>query len=103
MNTLRVGADFDGDTYEPDKDKVRLTGQLMRVYNAMYDGRWHTLGWLSQVAKASEASVSARLRDLRKDKFGGFCVERKRSEIARGLWFYRLVLPKVPVQLELMP
>jgi hypothetical protein len=44
------------------------------------------------LAKGPEGSVSARLRDLRKDKFGGFEVERKRDSIEKGLFLYRLVV-----------
>ena len=84
---------FDGETYEPDKDKARLTGQLLRVFDLMGDGHWHTLRWLSDHAMGSEASVSARLRDLRKDRFGGFNVERHRLD--GGLWEYRLVAQSI--------
>ena len=87
--TLRVGADFDGDTYEPHLDKVRLTGMLERVFAVMADGRWHTLSELSRNCHGSEASISARIRDLRKDKFGAFMVERER--VKQGLFRYRLV------------
>ena len=92
--SLIIGPHFDGETYEPNKDHIRLTGQLLRVYQAMHDQEWHTLSQLSMRAEGSEASVSARLRDLRKEKFGDFVVQRKRSEKSRGLWYYRLVLPK---------
>jgi len=87
---LITGADFDGETYEPELDKVRLTGMLQRVYSAMSSGAWCSLSHLARTAQGSEASVSARIRDLRKEKFGGFEVQRKRIE--RGLFHYRLVL-----------
>ena len=83
-------AEFDGETYDPVKDRKRLTGQLLRVFEVMQDGRWRTLRELAYLAKASEASASARLRDLRKDKFGGFEVQRKRND--GGLFQYRLNL-----------
>lgn len=78
----------DGSTYDPAKDKQRLNAQTQRVYDVMRDGRWRTLRQLSDEAHAPEASVSARLRDLRKDKFGGHTVERRRTD--GGLWTYRL-------------
>lgn len=84
------GAEFDGETYDPGRDKARLTGQLERVFEAMSDGQWHTLRWLADRCKGSEAAVSARLRDLRKPKFGGYIVDRRRSEHVDGLWVYRL-------------
>lgn len=82
--------DFDGATYEPEHDSVRLTGQMLRVFEVMKDGRWHSLAELADRAAGSEAGVSARIRDLRKKRFGGHEVERKR--IDGGLWWYRLVL-----------
>ena len=81
-------AEFDGQTYEPSKDRTRLTGQLKRVYDVMQDGQWHTLKDLAAKSNASEASASARLRDMRKDKFGGHTVDRKRND--GGLFQYRL-------------
>jgi len=39
-----------------------------------------------------EASVSARLRDLRKEKFGGHVVERR--AVKRGLFEYRVIVRK---------
>lgn len=80
--------DFDGETYDAPRDKERLTSQLARVLAAMQDGGWYTLGELAINANAPQQSVSARLRDLRKDKFGKHCVERRHR--AAGLWEYRL-------------
>jgi hypothetical protein len=81
--------DFDGATYEASKDQQRLSRQLRGVYEAVRVPGWYTLRQLSEIAHASEASVSARLRDLRKDKFGGFTIERRR--VSGGLFEYRLV------------
>ena len=81
--------DFDGDTYDKQKDQVRLSGLLSRVHSFMLDHHWHTLSDIRDMCGGSEASVSARLRDLRKEKFGGHTVERKRLE--GGLWMYRLL------------
>lgn len=80
--------DFDGATYDASKDKRRLTSQLGLVRTAMSDGRWHTLSELSAISGGPESSVSARLRDLRKEKFGAYTIERRRRE--RGLWEYQL-------------
>lgn len=89
---IHSGAHFDGATYNPSFDHIRLTGQLQRVFNVMKDGHYRSLRHLSMLAKGPEGSVSARLRDLRKDKFGGFEVERKRDSIEKGLFLYRLVV-----------
>jgi len=80
---------FDGVTYDPALDHNRLTKQLGRVWQAMSDRKWRTLRQLSRAADAPEASVSARLRDLRKPKFGGHDVEHRRTD--DGLWHYRMV------------
>ncbi len=82
--------DSAGQTYDRGKDLVRLTGQLLRVFAIMSDGQWRTLRTIQDHVGGSEAGVSARLRDLRKDKFGGHNVERKR--LVDGLFVYRLVI-----------
>jgi hypothetical protein len=82
---------FGGDTYDPEQDKDRLLTQLGRVRDVMFDGRWHTLGELVERCGGSEASVSARIRDLRKRRFGAYVVESKR--VSNGLWAYRLIPP----------
>ena len=88
---LLIGADFDGETYDSGQDKLRLSTQLGRVFHAMTGGEWWTLEILSSVTRAPEASVSARLRDLKKKKFGGMTIERRRSERYQGLWDYRMI------------
>jgi hypothetical protein len=77
---------FDGRTIEPEKDHERLKGQLKKVKDLMIDGQWRTLAEIAEVVGAPEGSVSARLRDLRKEKFGGYNVERRR--VTGGLWEY---------------
>lgn len=81
---------FDGTTYDHAKDGQRLASQLERVRYAMQDGQWHTLRELADRCGGSEASISARLRDLRKARFGAMDVQRER--VAGGLWRYRLAL-----------
>ena len=80
---------FDGKTYDEARDKVRLSTQLGRVLDVMKRGHWYTLQELSQRTLSPESSVSARLRDLRKPRFGGY--EIQRESVARGLFKYRLV------------
>jgi hypothetical protein len=79
---------FDGATYSPGRDLSRLKTQMDRVTSVMLDGHWHTLQGLAIQCGGSDASVSARLRDLRKSKFGGFEVERR--YVDNGVWEYRL-------------
>jgi hypothetical protein len=84
---------FDGATFDPALDGDRLRSQLARVRRAMADGEWHTLRELGERLADSDASVSARLRDLRKPKFGGWTVERQRVPGGNGLHRYRLAPP----------
>lgn len=89
--TLIPRARFNGPDYERGADQARLTGQILRVYEAMRGGDWLTLDELSGAADAPAASVSAQLRHLRKPRFGGFTVEkRSRGDRSHGLWEYRL-------------
>lgn len=82
---------FDGQTYVQSLDGTRLFAQLEKVKTLMSDGRWRTLREMAALVQAPEASVSARLRDLRKPKFGGYTVERRRrGEPKRGLFEYRV-------------
>ena len=84
---------FDGADYEPKVDAVRLTAQLRRVYDVMKDGQWRSVGEIARLTEAPETSVSAQLRNLRKEKFGSHTVERQRfGEKSHGFSKYRLVL-----------
>ena len=83
-----IEGDRDGLSYNHNKDFTRLNRQAQAVYTYMQNGLWRTLSEISQATGAPEASVSARLRDLRKSRFGGYPVERRRAD--KGLWEYRL-------------
>jgi hypothetical protein len=82
------GGAFDGETYDISRDYLRLDCQLGKVFNLMKDGEWRTLGQIADHVGGSEASVSARLRDLRKKKYGSHVIQRE--HIANGLYKYRL-------------
>ena len=79
---------FDGITINEERDNGRLLRQLDAIRSHAHSGSWFTLADLARMTGFPEASVSARLRDLRKAKFGGFNVERK--YVSRGLWAYRV-------------
>ena len=90
-------AHFDGETYESNHDFKRLTGQNLGVFNCMKDGSWRTLSEIEEVLGVghSQAGISARLRDLRKEKFGSHTVDRRRRGNAyKGLHEYRLIVNK---------
>ena len=82
---------FDGnaDGEGAGKDK-RLATQLARVFTVLELGGWGwlTLAEIARRANAPEASVSARLRDLRKPRFGGWTIDHHYSEQSGHL--YRL-------------
>ena len=80
---------FDGETYNPALDKERLTRQLDFVREVMLDARWRTLHDISTLTGYPEASVSARIRDLRKTRFGGHEVQRRRR--TKGTFEYRVL------------
>ena len=86
---------FDGVTFDWAKDSERLTSQLSRVYHFMLCGGWRTLGEIRALCGGSESGGSARLRDLRKDRFGKFTIERRRCTegLDCGLWEYRMEKP----------
>ena len=83
---------FDGPCYEPVHDQARLTGQILRVWDLMRDGKWRTLREIENATGDPQSSISAQLRHLRKDRFGAHTVDRRaRGERASGLWEYRLI------------
>lgn len=85
-----AGLHFDGATYDHARDGTRLADQTHAVFNIMKDGQFRTLAQLAQMTGAPEASVSARLRDLRKPRFGGHTVNRQ--YVRKGLHQYQLVV-----------
>jgi len=81
---------FDGADYVPERDGVRLSRQLQRIYELMKEGRWWTLRELEEETSYPQASISASIRNFRKDKFGGHTVERE--YVTNGIYKYKLVL-----------
>lgn len=59
-------------------DHVRLTGQIERVYAVLKSGAWITVPELARRTGDPENSVSAQVRNLRKSRFGGHEIERRR-------------------------
>lgn len=82
----------DGETYDPELDHARLNGLALEVWDLMSDQGWRTLERISRATAGSEASVSARLRDFRKPRFGGHTVNRRR--LTNGTFEYQVV-PRV--------
>lgn len=79
---------FHGDVYDETRDKSRLSKQLIRVRDAMLDGKWRTFSQISEITGDPEPSISAQLRHLRKPEFGGYDVDKRK--LPSGLWEYRV-------------
>jgi hypothetical protein len=82
---------FGGATFDEFLDGDRLRRQLAAVYAVMSDGQWRTLKQIHHLTGAPEASISARLRDFRKPKFGSHTVNRRRFVPDSGLYEYQLI------------
>jgi hypothetical protein len=81
---------FDGADYVPQLDDVRLKGQLLRIWELMKDHRWRSLHEIAVATKDPEASISAQLRHLRKERFGNHVVDRRRRAEG-GTYEYRVL------------
>jgi hypothetical protein len=81
---------FNGPDYDPDRDDIRLSAQHERVFDLMVDGQWRTLNQIASIIFDPPASISAQLRHLRKERFGGHTVEKR--YLGHGLFEYRLVV-----------
>lgn len=79
--------DRDGETFNRPRDRKRLDTAMHRVSDTMSDKKWHTLKDLAKKAECSETCASARVRDLRKPKFGGWKVDA--MHCTAGVWAYR--------------
>jgi hypothetical protein len=82
--------EFDGETYDPGQDKPRMNRQLAKVYEAMKDGRWRTASEVAILTGAPAPSVQARLRDLRKARFGAYDVASRRRGGSGAVWEWRV-------------
>ena len=86
-------AQFNGPDYDPEKDQVRLTGQIRRVFDCMKDARYRTLAEIADITGDLTPSISAQLRHLRKPRFGNHIVDkRRRNGETSGLWEYRVLI-----------
>jgi hypothetical protein len=97
MSTTLDG-DRDGATFDSERDGSRLNRQMRDVWAHMSTGKPYTLDELARLTNHPEASISARIRDLRKAKHGGHTVER--WHLGQGVWIYQLVLPTTDAELS---
>lgn len=79
---------FNGSDYLPERDDIRLRGQQLRIWELMRDKNWRTLRDIAAATGDPEASISAQLRHLRKERFGSHTIERR--HLGAGLFEYRM-------------
>ena len=81
---------FNGAVYDPERDHERLSRQIGRVYEALLWGGWLTLAEIEAKTSDPQASISAQIRHLRKRRFGGYQIDKRRQTQTGGTWEYRL-------------
>lgn len=85
---------FKGSDYIKELDHDRLSKQIERIYDLMKDGNYRTLFHIKNILELRygtpfpESSISAQLRNLKKVRFGGYVLNKKR--ISGGLWEYQI-------------
>ena len=89
--TRKIEAEAPYDPAAVHREILRQRGQYKKVFVIMLDGKWRTLEQIRQkLGKGGDASISARLRDIRKPEFGSHTVEKRNP--GNGLYAYRLIL-----------
>ena len=87
-----------GPAYVEAIDGARIGRQMSDIRNIMVTGAAYTLAELEDRTGYPQSSISAQLRHLRKDRFGGYDVQKRRR--TAGTWEYFIVV-KVLGQAEL--
>lgn len=86
---------FNGSNVSAQMDGKRLGDQLQRIFDLMKDGKWRTLKEIESITGDCTSSVSAQLRNLKKEKFGNHAVPKQpRGKRINGLWEYKLIVNK---------
>ena len=99
LNLFNQPSHICGSDYVAELDEIRLTGQMLKVFEYMRNGKWRTLFEISDATTEPEASISAQLRNLKKDghnkqnvNYGGHTVLRRRRGGKGGTWEYKLIV-----------
>lgn len=88
---------FDGVTILP-VDVPRLANQIGKVFELMRDGRYRTLDQIAVKCDCLQTSAGARLRDLRKPRFGSHdVVSRRVADSEEVLYEYKLIVNETGV------
>jgi hypothetical protein len=80
-----------GPAYSELHDGARAITQVEVIRDVLFsaeecrprDGGWMTLRELGDLTTYGEASISAQLRHLRKQRFGGYVIEKRRRGASR--------------------
>jgi hypothetical protein len=90
-----------GPAYDTALDRARFSTQAARVRIHMLGSGWLTLAEIRRSLERlfpgthfPEASISAQLRHLRKPRFGGHILEKRRRAGSPGVWEYLLLPPQ---------
>lgn len=94
---------YDDQGYDPALDRCPMTGQIRRLWAFMRDGQWRTLHRIALAIGYLESSVSANLRNLRKQKYGGFTVNKRIGKNGFGWWWEYQMEPDRQLELYLPP
>ena len=81
---------FDGSNYDHARDSLRLGKQLDKIFNIMKDGVPRTLSQIESLTGDPQASISAQLRHLRKERFGSH--QLSKIYCGQGLYTYCLTV-----------
>ena len=83
-----------GPAYSEALDGERIRDQLATIRDLMLDvSGWLSLSEIEAATGYAQASISAQLRHLRKERFGGFTVEKRRRRADGGTWEYKVTRP----------
>lgn len=72
------------------RDFDRLSDQYDKIFGLMKDGEWRSLAEIEYQTSYPQASISAQLRHMRKLRFGGHTVEKRRRQDG-NVWEYKLI------------
>jgi hypothetical protein len=94
MSDAPRSPNFSGPVYEDNFDFERLALQQESIRNLMLDGQWRTVERIAATTGYPQNSVQAQLRHLRKPRFGGWIVEKRRepsvADRPSPLWEYKV-------------
>lgn len=71
-------------------DFDRLQGGIRKVHGLLSNNEWFTLREIETETGIPQASASAFIRHLRKARFGGFIIEKRRRNPNGGTWEYKM-------------